>query len=106
MWNRDCLWDHKQKPKCDEIPMRERDELWKRNSFGDDDEIPMWNRDKYGNAMRIAFMAQFQWETDQYSTKLNIQSPSIESRFWKEKIVVPNNYLCWQEQKLCDVIII
>ena len=105
--------------------MRERDELWKRNSFGDDDEIPMWNRDKYGNAMRIAFVAKFQmrkrdyggkvvesietmkfrWETDQYPTKLNIQNPIVESRFWEEKMSVPNNYLCWQEQRLCDVII-
>ena len=69
----------------DEIPMREGDELWKHNSFGDGDEIPMWNRDKYGNAMRIAFMVKFQWETDQYPTLLNIQNPSVESRSWEEK---------------------
>ena len=90
----------------DEIPTRNRDRFWKCNLVGTNDEFPPWKRDNYGNAIRIAFMTKFQWETDQYSTKLNIQSPSIESRFWKEKIVVPNNYLCWQEQKLCDVIII
>ena len=59
-WNRDCLWDHKQKSKCDEIPMRERDELWKRNSFGDDDEIPMWDRDKYGKAIYMVTTMEFQ----------------------------------------------
>ena len=69
----------------------ERDELWKRNSFDDDDEIPMWNRDSYGNAMKIAFTMKFQWEPDQYSTALNIQNPSVESRFWEEKILAPNN---------------
>ena len=73
--------------------------------IGEDDEIPMWKRDKYGNAMKIAFMMKFQWETDKYSTALNIQNPSVESRFWEEKKLVPNNYLCWQEQKLLDVII-
>ena len=86
----------------DEIPMRKRDELWKRNSFGEYGKIPMWNRDKYGNAMKLAFtmkfqcgkeiivgnavkpksMMKFQWETDQYSTALNIQNPIVESRFW------------------------
>ena len=34
------------KPKCDEIPMRERNELWRCNSFGKYGKIPMWNRDK------------------------------------------------------------
>ena len=93
--------------------------------IGDNDEISMWKRDKYGNAMQIAFMMKipkwkrdycgkavrstavmkFQWETDKYSTALNIQNPSVESRFWEEKMLVPNNYLCRQGQKLCDVII-
>ena len=67
----------------------------------------MWNRDKCGNANGFAFvtkfqcgketsagiaiksqgMMKFQWETDQYSTALNIQNPSVESRFWEEKNV-------------------
>ena len=47
----------------------------------------MWERDKYGNAMKIAFVMKFQWERDKYSTPLNIQNPSIESRFWEEKNV-------------------
>ena len=62
----------------------------------------MRERDKCGNAMKIAFtmkfqcgkeiiveiaikpksMMKFQWETDQYSTELNIQNPIVESRFW------------------------
>ena len=74
--------------------------------IGYGDEIPRWKRDKYGNAMRIAFAVKFQggketiagvaikpesrmkfqWETDQYSTALNIQNPSVESRFWEEKM--------------------
>ena len=66
--------------------MRERDELWKRNSFGNDDGILMWNRDKQGNAMKIAFTMKFQWEKDKYSTPLNIQNPSVESRFGEEKM--------------------
>ena len=53
--------------------------------IGVDDEIPRWNRDKYRNAMKIAFTMKFQWETGQYSTALNIQNPSVESRFWEEK---------------------
>ena len=46
--------------------------------IGVDDEIPRWNRDKYRNAMRIAFMMEFQWERDKYSTPLNIQKPSVD----------------------------
>ena len=65
--------------------MREQDELWKRNSIGGVSEIPKQERDKSGNAMKIAFMMKFQWETDKYSTALNIQNPSVESRFWEEK---------------------
>ena len=49
------------------------------------DGIPRWNRDKYRNAMKIAFTMKFQWETDQYSTELNIRNPSVESRSWEEK---------------------
>ena len=124
-WNRDKLWKCNLFGGGDEIPMRKRDELWKCNSFGVDDEIPMWNRDKYGNAMKIAFTVKFhcgletncgdvikstetmkfQGETDQYSTSLNIQNPSVESRSWKRKMKVPNKYLSWQEQNGCDVII-
>ena len=55
--------------------------------IGDDDEIPRWNRDNCGNAMRIALVTKFQWERDKYSTPLNIQNPSVESRFWEEKNV-------------------
>ena len=93
------------KQKYGEIPVWNRDKFWKCNLNGTDDEIPMWNRDKYGNAMRIAFMLKFQWERDQYSTALNIQNPSVESRSWKRKMKVPNKYLSWQEQNGCDVII-
>ena len=39
--------------------------------IGDGDEIPMRN-------------------TDQYSMALNIQNPSVESRFWEEKMLMPN----------------
>ena len=60
---------------------------------------------KCRNAMRVAFVMKFQWGADQYSTALNIQNPSVESRLWEEKVKMPNKYLCWQEQKLCDVII-
>ena len=37
--------------------------------------------------MKLKSMMKFQWETDQYSTALNIQNPSVESRFWEEKNV-------------------
>ena len=40
---------------------------------------------KCRNAMRIAFVMKFQWETDQYSTALDIRNPSVESRLWEEK---------------------
>ena len=73
--------------------------------IGDDGEIPMRKRDKLWKRNLLAMATKFQWETDQYSTELNIQNPSVESRFWEEKILVPNNYLCWQEQKWFDVII-
>ena len=120
----ECL-EHWQIWKYDEIPMWNRDRLWKPHLFGDSDGIPMWNRDKCGNAMRIAFTMKFQSgketnvenviksteamkfqrERDKYSTSLNIQNPSVGSRFWEEKMIVPNNYLCWQEQIGCNVII-
>ena len=79
--------------------------MWKCNLIGDDDEIPRWNRDKCENAMRIAFVAKFQWERDKYSTPLNIQKPAVNPDRGKRKMKMPNKYLCWQEQKLCDVII-
>ena len=84
-WNRDYLWDHKSSLKYIEIPTRGRDKLWKSSLNGNDDEISMWNRGKRGNAMRIAFMTKFQCGKDKYSTALNIQNPSVETRFWEEK---------------------
>ena len=60
----------------------------------------MRERDKYGNAMKIAFMMKFQWETDNYSTALNIQNLSVESRFWEEEILVPNNYFMLARAKV------
>ena len=38
-------------------------------------------------AIKLKSMMKFQWEPDQYSTELNIQNPSVESRFWEEKNV-------------------
>ena len=75
--------------------------------IGDDDEFPRWKRENYGNANGFAFtmkfqcrkeiiawiviktesMMKFQWERDKYSTPLNVQKPSVESRFWEEKNV-------------------
>ena len=64
MWNRDCLWDHKQQPNFDEIPMWNRDCLWDHKQKPKCDEIPMRERDKYGNAMKIAFMMKFRCEIE------------------------------------------
>ena len=89
----------------DEIPRWNRDRFWKCNLVSNGGEFPRWKRDNYGNANGFAFvmkfqcgkeiivgnavkpksMMKFQWETDQYSTELNIQKPSVESRFWEEK---------------------
>ena len=120
MWNRDKMWKCNENCIYGEIPMRERDGLQECNSFGNGDGIPKWNRDKCGNAMRIAFtmefrrgkeiiariamkpksMMKFRWERDKYSTPLNIQKSALNPQFWEEKMLVPNNCLCWQEQKL------
>ena len=52
---------------------------------GNDDEFPRWKRDNSGKANGFAFVTKFQWERDKYSTPLNIQNPSVESRLWEEK---------------------
>ena len=42
----------------------------------------MWERDYCGSVIKSTETMEFQWETDQYSTELNIQNPIVESRFW------------------------
>ena len=55
-------------------------------------------------AIKPESMMKFRWERDKYSTSLNIQKPALNLWFWEEKMLVPNNYLCWREQIGCDVI--
>ena len=87
MWNRDRIVETQFIGGGDEISKVEKRQLWKCRRICICDEIPMRERDKCGNAMRIAFMMKFQWERDKYSTPLNIQNPSVESRSREEKNV-------------------
>ena len=105
MWNRDKLWKRNSFGDDDEIPMREKRQLRKCKWICIYDEIPRWKRDNYRNADGFAFMMKFQWETDQYSTTLNIQNPSVESRFWEEKNVDAKQLFMLARAKVCDVII-
>ena len=87
----------------DKIPVQNRDELWKCNLIVDDDveqRLFVGSQTKSQNVMKfqcgkeiiagIAIkpksMMKFQWETDQYSTALNIQKPSVNPQFWEEKM--------------------
>ena len=45
----------------------------------------MWERDYCGSVIKSTETMEFRWEKDQYSTELNIQNPSVESRIWEEK---------------------
>ena len=89
----------------DEIPIWNGDKLWKCNLLTMVMKFQCGIETNYGNAMRDAFvmkfhrgkeaiagiaikpksMMQFQWETDQYSTALNIQKPALNPDCGKRK---------------------
>ena len=63
-----------------------RDRLWKCNQFAFTVKFQCGKETIAGVAIKPESMMKFQRETDQYSTALNIQNPSVESRFWEEKM--------------------